>query len=134
MFLGTSLVYCLSDILDGTIDANDVFTIVSTNQFDISNRKEVVEWYQTAIIQYHVNSNKKNKIANYTEKEVIDLFSDLVHRGVIINRNHARMYHIASLKLRQDQYWYALCVVPDNMAPAVKEAWNYFKMIEKLCK
>ena len=134
MFLGTSLVHCLSDILDGTIVQDDVFAIISTNQFDISNHQAIDDWYSISLTQYNISQNPLNKLINFTEKEVTNLFRDLVYQGVIINRLHAKRFHTASLRLEQNKHWYALCLVPDDMTPAVKEAWDHYKLLEKICK
>jgi len=134
MLLGTSLIYCISDILDGTVVQDDVFSIVTTNTFDISSHVEVYEWYCTSVIQHNITNDPRNKLNQFTEKEVLSLFRDLVYSGVLLNAPNARQFNLPALRLnRTGLHWYSLCTMPDHMDPAVKEAWIYFKSVEALC-
>lgn len=134
MLIGTSLIFCLSDVLDGTIDYSDVFAIISSNEFDVSNAIQVQEWYESALVQAAISNNPKNRLEYHTEKEVIQLFREMVRQGVILNRPHAYTYHIGTLNLRHDEHWYAMCLMPDNMDENTRYAWDQYKLIEKLTR
>lgn len=135
MLLGTSLIYCISDLLDGTKKKDDVFAIVSSDTFDLSNEDEILYWYQTSIIQHTISQNPKNKLSNYDEHEVINLFVELVKKGVIVARSHASTHHVLGLEMSaMGKHWYSIGLIPDEMIPAVKEAYDYYKAVEGLCK
>lgn len=134
MLLGTHLVNCISDIIEGHIDYHDVFAIISQNQFDISCSLDIHEWYTTAIHQYSITGSEKNKLHKHTEKDVKGLFNELVHYGVIVNRPHAGAFHIASLRLDPSKHWYYLASRTDDMSPAVKDAYDQYRLIENLIK
>lgn len=134
MFLGTNLTYCISDILTGEIDHADVFCIVTTEMGDLKDREEIEDWYARNLHRGATQS-EYNRLAEFSAKETLDLYNELVYNGTIINKPYAVAFNDRSLGMKLGApHWYSLCTTPDDMIPAVKEAWNYFKYIEKLTR
>ena len=134
MFLGTNLTYCISDILSGEIEYSDVFCIVTTEMCDLKDKEEIEDWY-VRNLHRGASQSTYNRLAEFSAKETLDLYNELVYNGTIINKPYAVAFNDRSLGMKRGApHWYSLCVTPDDMIPAVKEAWNYYKMIEKLTK
>ena len=134
MLLGTNLTYCISDILAGDIEYTDVFCIVTTEMGDLRDREEIEDWYGRNA-HTGIKSNSYNRLADFSMKETIDLYNELVHNGTILNKPFAVAFNSKALGMRLGTpHWYSLCMMPDNMVPAVKEAWDFYKMVEKLTK
>jgi len=134
MFLGTNLTYCISDILSGEIDHSDVFCIVTTEMGDLKDKDEIQDWYGRNVHR-GISASQYNRLAEFSIKETLDLYNELVYNGTIVNKPYAVAFNDRALGMKIGApHWYSLCIMPDDMVPAVKEAWDYFKYIEKLTK
>lgn len=134
MLLGTNLTYCISDILSGDIDHKDVFCIVTTEMGDLRDREEVEDWYGRNAHR-GITTSTFNRLAEFSLKETLDVYNELVYNGTIINKPYAVAFNDKAIGMKIGApHWYSLCLMPDGMVPAVREAWDFYKMVEKLTK
>ena len=129
MKIGLSYSRCVRDIVDGTVDIEDVLLIVARTDFDPHDDKQWADiWY--GYHDYHGLSNPE--WANYSAKDE-DRF-----RSVSIELWESGKLHqprkFGAYPRRMPYYWLETAL-PDNELdrfPAVKLAWEQFQTVAGL--
>jgi hypothetical protein len=125
--IGTSYSRCVRDIVEGTVDIDDVVVIVTRTNFDPENDnhwKGIWEGYIHGGMSYA-------EWANHTDKE--DEF-----RSVTLELHKKGKLHqprqFGAHPQRMNQYWYDLILTDDVVQnnPAAKKAWDNYKLIAGL--
>lgn len=135
VYLGTSLINCISDIMTGEVDVDRVFCILTTDQFDIVNEEAIEGWISSSKTLKAISGSPKNRLDEFTDFDILKKFQELVSAGIIVNRQHAFGHNLLDLELAAlGKHWYAINLIPEDMDPAVLQAWDYFIFMEALCK
>ena len=137
MIIGTRLEYCLSDILLGEVNIDDVYVIVADNQFDFKNLNSYSTWWDRQMdpMTQHL-SRGKNSLHLFGYEECLIRVQQLVEDGKIAFRNDAIISKMLSDGIDNGEYehWYQLTLREKDMEPAVKMAWDHYRMLAGLCK
>ena len=137
MIIGTRLEYCLSDILLGEVNIDDVYVIVADNQFDFKNLNSYSTWWDRQMdpMTQHL-SRGKNSLHLFGYEECLIKVQQLVEEGKIAFRNDAIISKMLSDVIDSGEYehWYQLTLREKDMEPAVKMAWDHYRMLAGLCK
>jgi hypothetical protein len=137
MIIGTRLEYCLSDILLGEVNIDDVYVIVADNQFDFKNLNSYSTWWDRQMdpMTQHL-SRGKNSLHLFGYEECLIRVQQLVEEGKIAFRNDAIISKMLSDVIDSGEYehWYQLTLREKDMEPAVKMAWDHYRMLAGLCK
>ena len=137
MIIGTRLEYCLSDILLGEVNIDDVYVIVADNQFNFNNLNSYSTWWDRQMdpMTQHL-SRGKNSLHLFGYEECLLRVQQLVEEGKIAFRNDALVSKMLSDVIDNGEYehWYQLNIREKDMDPAVKLAWDHYRMLAGLCK
>jgi hypothetical protein len=137
MIIGTRLEYCLSDILLGEVNIDDVYVIVADNQFDFKNLNSYSTWWDRQMdpMTQHL-SRGKNSLHLFGYEECLIRVQQLVEEGKIAFRNDAIISKMLSdvIDNGETEHWYQLTLREKDMEPAVKMAWDHYRMLAGLCK
>lgn len=136
MLLGTRLSYCLSDILLKKVNISDVYAIIVQDEFDIKNMDKFTHWYDTQIDPMVINLSKGNNAMHLFDfEEVYHLCLTLYEEGVIVVRETGNPISLL-IKTKQSviDHWYEITLREQDMEPAVKLAWDHYRMLAGLCK
>jgi hypothetical protein len=137
MIIGTRLEYCLSDILLNEVNIDDVYVIVADNQFDFKNLNSYSTWWDRQMdpMTQHL-SRGKNSLHLFGYEECLIRVQQLVEEGKIAFRNDAIISKMLSdvIDNGETEHWYQLTLREKDMEPAVKMAWDHYRMLAGLCK
>ena len=137
MIIGTRLEYCLSDILLGEVNIDDVYVIVADNQFDFKNLNSYSTWWDRQMdpMTQHL-SRGKNSLHLFGYEECLIRVQQLVEEGKIAFRNDAIISKMLSdvIDNGETEHWYQLTLREKDMEPAVKMAWDHYRMLAGLCR
>ena len=137
MIIGTRLEYCLSDILLGEVNIDDVYVIVADNQFNFNDLNSYSTWWDRQMdpMTQHL-SRGKNSLHLFGYEECLIRVQQLVEEGKIAFRNDAIISKMLSDVIDSGEYehWYQLTLREKDMEPAVKMAWDHYRMLAGLCK
>lgn len=137
MIIGTRLEYCLSDILLDEVNVDDVYVIVADNQFNFNNLNSYSTWWDRQMdpMTQHL-SRGKNSLHLFGYEECLLRVQQLVEEGKIAFRNDALVSKMLSDVIDSGDYehWYQLNIREKDMDPAVKLAWDHYRMLAGLCK
>jgi len=136
MIIGTRLEYCLSDILLNEVNIDDVYVIVADNQFDFKNLNSYSNWWDRQMdpMTQHL-SRGKNSLHLFGYEECLIQIQQLVEEGKIAFRNDAIISKMLTDVIDDGtEHWYQLTLREKDMEPAVKMAWDHYRMLAGLCK
>jgi hypothetical protein len=127
MKIGLSLSRCVKDIYEGKVEENDVLVIVARTSF---NPFDDDQWEQVFTGYLHGGFSHA-EWADYGDKEehIRKLVCNLYEDGKI---HQPRLFGAHAPRL--DYYWLE-CFIDDNddlIKPAVKKAWDNYKIIAGL--
>lgn len=130
MKIGLSYSRCLRDIVDGTVDIDDVLVVISRTDFDPHDNEQWDEIWNG----YHAaGSWSKPEWAGYPSSEFKNQF-----RAASIQLWEQGKFHqprqFGARPNRLPYYWLDVIVSPTdiNSAPALKEAYEHFLTVAGL--
>ena len=136
IYIGTSLGKCLRSLLLGEVNEKDVLVIITrTKAPDLRKFHGVVKQYYDDAQKYSSVSPGAYDINVRPLVEVIDLATRLYEDGKI---HQPRLFRFSNdcfshLELVQD-IWIELSPKNRNTTPAVKQAYEHYKMLDSLTK
>ena len=132
MLIGFDLVRCLSDILEKKVEYGDVLLIVTCVSIDFRIADEWDEFWTITNDPIHLMlGNNRHRLNFHDKEEVHNLIDDLLYDGKLITRERTHVLDAISCLPNQ---WYNILQLEDHMTPAVKQAWEYFKVLDALCR
>jgi hypothetical protein len=125
MKIGLSLSRCMRDILEGTVDIDDVLVIVARTDVDPNNNEH---WRMLWDGYIHGGlSNPEWAGLEDREREMHELLVELYDSGKLHQPRQFKAH-----PQRMPYYWLE-CFVPENeMTPAQQKAWDNYKLITEL--
>jgi len=129
MKIGLSYSRCVRDIVDGVVDIDDVLIIISRTDFD---PRDDIQW-ASIWGGYHDSYGLSNPEWRAYPDEDEDRF-----RSVSIELWESGKLHqprkFGAYPARADQYWYDLILTDEikDSNPAVKKAWDHYKLLANL--
>ena len=135
MIIGTRFEFCLSDILLGSVNYDDVYAIVAQD-LDFNNTSLMDTWWEiqmNPMTQHY--STGKNSLHLFSFDEVFAKILDLQTDNKILKREAGSTLGMINV-LRSDGkvHWYQINLREVDMEPAVKLAWDHYRMLAGLCK
>jgi hypothetical protein len=125
MKIGLSLSRCMRDILEGTVDIDDVLVIVARTDVDPNNNEHWRGLWDGYI--YGGLSNPEWAGLEDREREMHELLVELYDSGKLHQPRQFKAH-----PQRMPYYWLE-CFVPENeMTPAQQKAWDNYKLITEL--
>jgi hypothetical protein len=132
MLIGVDLVKCLCEILEKKVAYSDVVLIVTCVETDFRNDEEWTEFWKNQISPVNIFlPTHTKKLYHYNKTDVHNLIDDLLFDGKLVRRE--RTYLLDTISSLTSP-WYNIIPLEEHMTPAVQEAWNYFKILESLCR
>jgi hypothetical protein len=135
MILGTNLEFCVSDLLSEKVDISEVFSIITYN-INFSNSSMAENWWNNQLDPMTVHwSQGKNLLHLFDYDTVYNLIIELKDNGTIVTRdkvNPSRAIEIQTMA--SSDHWYQINLREKDMEPAVKLAWDHYRMLAGLCK
>lgn len=132
MLIGFELIRCLSDILEQKVEYDDVTLIITCIDYDFRKQEDYDEFWRHLMDPVQIMyAAGRHTLHMFDKEEVHMLIDDLLYDGKLIIRE--RRYILDSLSTL-DAYWYEIIPTVEHMTPAVKDAWEYFRMLEALCR
>ena len=132
MQIGFDLVRCVSDILEKKVDYGDVLLIVTCVEIDFRDDDQWNIFWKNTIDPIHLMmGNNRHRLNFYDKEEVHNLIDDLLFDGKLVKRERT---HVLDSISSLPNYWYNIIPLEEHMTPAVQDAWDYFKMLEALCR
>ena len=132
MLIGFELVRCLSDILERKIKYDDVLLVVTCIDYDFRQSADYNDFWRHIMdpIQMMYSAGRHN-LHMHDKEEVHMLIDDLIYDGKLVKREQTYILDKISIL---DTHWFEVIPNVEHMTPAVKEAWEYFRMLEALCR
>lgn len=136
MIIGTHLEYCLSDIMDGTVNTDDVHVIISDGRINWDSTEAAANWWDRQMDPWSMHLTQgKNSLNTHTFEEVYMKIHTLIDMGKLAFRGDVFPGHISDIvALTVHKHWYEMTLRPVDMEPAVKLAWDHYRMLAGLCK
>lgn len=135
MIIGTRFEFCLSDILLDTVKCEDVYAIVAQD-LNFNDTRVMETWWeiQTDPMTQHYSTGK-NSLHLFSFDEVFAKILDLQTDNKILKREAGSTLGMINV-LRSDGkvHWYQINLREVDMEPAVKLAWDHYRMLAGLCK
>lgn len=135
MLLGTKLSYCISDILLKKVNIDDVYCIIA-QEVNFKSMDSFTHWFDGQVDPMVINLSKgKNALHLFDFEEVYHLCLTLHSDGVIVVRDTGNPITLLT-KVGQSvrNHWYQINLQEQDMEPAVKLAWDHYRMMAGLCK
>lgn len=132
MLVGFELIRCLSDILEHKVEYGNVLLIVTSIDYDFRDQEQFDDFWRHLMdpIQMMYAANR-HRLHMFDREEVQMLIDDLLYDGKLVRRERT---YILDKFSTLDNYWFEMIPQVEHMTPAVKEAWEYFRMLEALCR
>lgn len=135
MIFGTNLEFCISDLLHEEVDIDTVYCIVTYK--DIHKNTETLDnWWKMQIDPMTAHwSQGRNSLYLFDYDTVVNLITELHENGTILNRDTvspSRAMDFQTMALKE--HWYTINLREKDMEPAVKMAWDHYRMLAGLCK
>ena len=135
MIIGTRFEFCLSDILLGSVNYDDVYAIVAQN-LEFNNSRLMETWWEIQMdpMAQHYSAGR-NSLHLFSFDEVFAKILDLQTDNRILKRETGSTLGMIDI-LRSDGkvHWYQINLREVDMEPAVKLAWDHYRMLAGLCK
>jgi|TARA_R110000772_G_scaffold3706_11_gene13269 hypothetical protein len=132
MLIGFDLVRCLSDILEKKVEYSDVLLVITCVEIDFRDEDQWNIFWKSTIDPIHLMlGNNRHKLHLHDKSEVHNLIDDLLYDGKLVKRERT---HVLDSISSLPGHWHDIIPLEEHMTPAVQDAWNYFKMIEALCR
>lgn len=134
MYIGTSLGGCLRAILAGEVSEDEVMFIVTRTNAPTHDRYiKVVEEYHATGNPYAHDPNRY-EINSYPLEDVVALANRLWYSGKI---HQPRTFEDDSYGYRHpvtygDGLWLYVAPLNRNTTPAVKDAWEKYKLLDSI--
>lgn len=135
MLLGTKLAYCISDILLKKVNINDVYCILA-QEVNFKSMDSFTHWFDGQVDPMVINMSRGNNALHLFDfEEVYHLCLTLYEDGVIVVRDTGNPIALLS-RVGQSiaDHWYQINLREKDMEPAVKLAWDHYRMLAGLCK
>ena len=125
MKIGLSFSRCVRDIVDGTVDINDVLVLITRTDFDPNND---VQW-KSIWNGYHWNNPEWANYPDEDEQKFRDVSLELWNQGKM---HQPRKF--GAHPLRRSEFWLETCLPDSELVrnPAAKTAWDQFQVIAGL--
>ena len=125
MKIGLSFSRCVRDIVDGTVDINDVLVLITRTDFDPTDD---VQW-KSIWDGYHWLNPEWASYPDEDEQKFRDVSLELWNQGKM---HQPRKF--GAQPFRRSEFWLETCL-PDSELdrnPAAKTAWDQFQVIAGL--
>lgn len=125
MKIGLSYSRCVRDIVNGTVDIDDVLVVISRTNFDPANDEQ---W--TGIWQgYHWSNSEWADYLDEDEAKFREVSIDLWNQGKL---HQPRKF--GARPMRRGEFWLETCLPSSELErnPAAKNAWDQFQVIAGL--
>jgi hypothetical protein len=133
MKVGTSLLRCVKDIYEDTVHIDEVLVDIARTDFDPEDDKQV-----TSIWRGYAGGNNGGSLYSQPEWEDIPAEDEQTVRDICVELKLRGKLHqhrqFGAHPPRMKHYWYDVILSDEvvNSNPAVKKAWNNYKMIAGL--
>lgn len=125
MKVGLSFSRCMRDIFEGKVNYNEILVIIARTDFDPYDDKHWKNIWEGYL--YGGYSNAEWQGLDDHEGEMRDIAKNLLDMGKL---HQPRKFGAHPSRL---PYYWLECIVPENeQTPAVKSAWDNFKLISGL--
>ena len=135
MIIGTRFEFCLSDILLNAVEYDDIYAVVSQD-LNLSDSSYMDTWWGIQIdpMTQHYSAGK-NSLHLFSYDEVFAKILDLQTDNKLLRRESGRPLGMLDvLKSDGKVHWYQINLREKDMEPAVKMAWDHYRMLAGLCK
>ncbi len=130
MKIGLSYSRCVRDIVDGTVDINDVLIIIARTDFDPHNDEQWAGIWRGYNGGSFMNMNREwSQYGSEDEQRFRNVSCELYDSGKM---HQPRKFGAHPRRL--PYYWLEAVVVDEELEsrPAVKDAWDKFQMVSGL--
>lgn len=131
MKIGASYSRCIRDIVDRTVDFDDVLVIITRTDFDPENDRQWTSIWNGYAGNGQHGMHSHPEWFNYQgrEQEFRDVSIKLKKSGKL---HQPRQF--GAHPQRMNEYWYDVVLTPENLGknPAAKKAWDNYKLISGL--
>ena len=125
----------MSDLLSEKVDITDVYSII-VNNINFLDTNTVDNWWDNQLDPMTIHwSQGKNLLYLFDYDTVYDLIIELKDNGTIVTRdkiNPSRAIEIQTMASKS--HWYRINLREEDMEPAVKLAWDHYRLLAGLCK
>jgi hypothetical protein len=136
MIIGTNFEFCLSDILLGNVSYKDIYVIICNGNVDFSDMGQVTNWWDRQMDPWTQHlSRGKNSLNLHDFEDVYQHILVLIDEGKLVFRGEVLPTKIVDLLYKSNgEHWFELNLREKDMEPAVKLAWDHYRMLAGLCK
>lgn len=136
MIIGTKFEYCLSDLMLGSVNIDDVYVVLMNTEFNYNNTDTVTHWWDRQMdpIASHL-SQGKNSLYTFDFEDVWMKIQTMAEDGKLATRTEMLPSKMIDVMTRsRGDHWFELQLRNEDMEPAVKLAWEHYQMLAGLCK
>lgn len=116
MLVGFSISKCITDIMDGKIDADDILVIIGRTDFDLEQIDTLIDQYR------HYNGIW----VKYDTQTLRNLLINLYKSGKI---HQPRKFGEYPRSVTYGKHWGEVLVAPRDLIPSAKKAWENYKLL-----
>lgn len=129
MKIGLSFSRCVRDIVEGTVDMNDVLVVVARTDFDPNDDEQWAGIWEGYSRGSYLNVNMEWGNSNHTEQEFRAVSIELWNQGKLHQPRRFGAY-----PRRLPYHWLETVLMLDDLeaSPAVKDAWDRFQVLAGL--
>lgn len=137
MIIGTRFAYCLSDIMLGEVDVNEVYVITIDNEFNLLNSTDsLTHWWDRQMDPMTSHwSQGKNSLHLFDFEECYMKIQTMAEDGKLAFRQDTLPSKLSDI-MHQNKgaHWFELAPKQSHTEPAVKLAYDHYVMLTGLCK
>lgn len=120
MKIGFSFGRCIRDIVKGDVSIDDVMCIIARTYM------ETPEDMHGVVRQYHAYSH----LSGLELDKCLEVANELYYQGKL---HQPRLYGTIRFSVPEEYVWMDLMPTVKDMSPSVRDAWENYKMMLKLC-
>lgn len=131
MMIGVDFKVCIRDVVVGKVAEHDVVMIIGPTDHKHLGINDTEEWDR----YWNRNAHSTSQVWHGLDKDVVHTQIQFMHDAGILFFPSNDFWHWSNGYFNNmDKSWYELAPSEDKATPAVKAAWENYKMIAGLCK
>ena len=119
MLIGLSVSRCIVDLIDKTVDIDDVIVIVGRTHFNLDTADSLIAGYQFAYGPWH----------GYSTEDCRHMLEELWARGKI---HQPRTFGSHPTSVPYGKHWMRLTFEPNELSASAKKAYDHYLLLAGL--
>lgn len=131
MKIGLTFFTCIADIVNGKVDESEVAFVIGPSDRDYMGLSNSEEWKRFWNRNSHSHSQKWHSL---DEEKVFNVVSHMDQIGLLFYPSNDFWFWSNGYFNQIGCGWVEIYPGDEHATPAVKEAWNHYRLLAGLCR